>query len=111
MRIVLAVVVAGVVATLVDNAAAAALFGADFLALSAGKPGRFGVAIAGAALLPLLFARFRGLAGLAIAYLVLTLGAAALAKGVFGYGAPWPNVLLLTSIYAVTAIVVYRIVR
>lgn len=106
MRMVIAVVIAGVIATLVDNFAAARLFGADFAALTQ-KYGRFGVALGGAALLPLIFRSFGAVLGAAAAFLTLAGGAAALAKTVFGYAAPIETVLILTSIYAVTAIFVY----
>ncbi|MEO1330294.1 MAG: hypothetical protein AAFW46_11580 [Pseudomonadota bacterium] len=106
MRILMAVLVAGVVATLIDNFAAARLFGADFMALTQ-KFGRFGVALGGAALLPLIFGALGPVLGAPAAFLALAGGAAALAKTVFGYAAPIETVLILTSIYAVTAIFIY----
>lgn len=104
----IAVIVAGVAATLIDNAAAALLFGADFVALTVERPGRFLVALGGAALLPFLLGLLEGPARYVLAFAALALGAAVLAKTVFGYAAPWPNVLLLTSVYAVSAILIYE---
>ncbi|MBX2853447.1 MAG: hypothetical protein KTR21_00570 [Rhodobacteraceae bacterium] len=107
----LAVLIAGIGATLIDNLAAMALFGLDFIALTVDRPGRFVIGIAGAALLPFIFAALKGASGLIVGLVVLAGGAAALAKGVFGYAAPLPNVLLLTTIYAVSAIVIFGMVR
>ena len=110
-RTLLAVLIAGVGATLIDNLAAMALFGLDFTALTLEKPGRFAVGVAGAALLPLIFGALKGAAGIVVGLIVLAAGPALLAKTVFGYAAPWPNVLMLTSIYAVSAVVIFGGVR
>lgn len=110
-KTVIAVLVAGIGATLIDNLAAQLLFGLDFMKLTTQAPGRFGVALAGAALLPFLLGAVRGAAGYVVSAVVLAVGAAVLAKLVFGYGAPWPTVLTLTSIYAVSAIVLYKALR
>ena len=107
----LAVLIAGIGATLIDNLAAMALFGLDFIALTVERPGRFAIGIAGAALLPLIFSAVKGAPGLIVSVVVLAGGAAALAKLVFGYAAPLPNVLVLTTIYAVSAIVIFGAVR
>lgn len=110
-KAIVAAVVAGLAATLIDNAAAAVVFGADFLALTTERPGRFAVAVGGALLIPLILRAVGPPLGFLAAFAALAIGAAALAKTVFGYAAPWTNVLLLTSIYAVAAIAIFAALR
>ena len=106
MRTAAAVLIAGLLATLVDNFAASRLFGADFMGLNQ-TYGRFGVALAGAALLPAIISIFGPILGALAGFVTLAGGAALLAKLVFNYTAPMETVLVLTSIYAVTAIFIY----
>ena len=110
-KTIVAVLIAGIGATLIDNLAAQVLFGLDFMKLTTQAPGRFGVAIGGAALLPCILGAKRGAAAYLVAAVVLAVGAAALAKLVFGCGAPWTTVLTLTSLYAVSAIAIYKLIR
>ena len=110
MRKAIAVIAAGITGTLVNSAAAAAVLGADKFAPFAFSPGRHGVAIAVAALIPAALAMLDGAAALGLAGVLLTVVPSLLAKLVFGSGAPWGLVLALNLVYAVTAIVVYRLV-
>jgi glucan phosphoethanolaminetransferase (alkaline phosphatase superfamily) len=103
---ILAVIIAGVAGTLANSAVVAALTPNTFGPLAT-SPGRLGVAVAVAALLPALYALTSG-AGAAVAAIVaLTLIPSLLAKFVFGIGAPWSFVLGVNAVYAVTAWVVY----
>ena len=110
VRKVIAVIAAGIAGTLVNSAAAAAVLGADKFAPFAFSPGRHGVAIAVAALIPAAFALLSGPAALGLAAALLTVVPSLLAKLVFGSGASWGLVLALNLVYAVAAIVVYRLV-
>ena len=106
MRSIFAVVLAGLVATMVDNFAAWRLFQQDFAELSQ-TYGRYVVAITGAALLPWIFAAFGVVLGALIAFVVLAGGTALLALAAFSDIAPLHVIAVSTSIYAVTAIFVY----
>jgi len=105
-RTVVAVVLAGIAGTLINTLAIAAVLGADKLALAL-APGRYGVAIAVAALIPAALALIERRAALVVAGLLLTVIPSLLAKLVFGSGAPWGLVFALNAVYAVAAIVVY----
>lgn len=106
MRRLLAVIAAGLIATLVDNFAAWRLFGEDFVEISQ-TWGRYVVAIGGAALLPPIFGACGAILGALVAFLILAGGTAFLAVSAFSEIAPLSVILVSTSIYAVTAIFVY----
>lgn len=106
MRTVVAVILAGLIASLVDNFAAWRLFKQDFAEL-AQTYGRYVVAIAGAALLPWIFSLFGAILGALVAFVVLAGGTAFLALAAFSDIAPLHVIAVSTSIYAVTAIFVY----
>lgn len=106
-KTVLAVVSAGAVGTLANAAAAALLISSDKLALAT-VPGRYGVAIAVAALLPFVLRAVRGVVGMVLALVLLTAVPSLIAKFVLAAGAPWAMVLLLNGVYAVAAIAVFR---
>ena len=110
LRKIAAIVAAGIAGTLVNSAAAAAVLGGDKFLPFALSPGRHVVAIAVAALIPVSFVVFDGAAALAMAGVFLTVVPSVLAKLVFGSGAPWALVFALNAVYAVVAIVVYRLV-
>ena len=107
--VLLAIVLAGLVGTLLNAAAVAIFVSPDRLALAL-LPGRYLVAILLCLPLPLLISRVRGAAFLIFGTLWLTLAASVLAKFLFGVGAPWPMVLGFNLVYAIGAIVTYRIV-
>lgn len=109
MRTVIAVVAAGLIATLVDNFAAWRLFGEDFEVLSK-TTGRYVVAIAGAALLPFIFRMCGAVLGALAAYIILAGGTAFLAMAAFSDIAPPHVIFVSTSIYAVTAIFVFLMI-
>ena len=109
-RKVLAIVAAGISGTLVNSATAAAVLGAEKFLPFALSPGRHGVAVAVATLIPVAFSMLDGAAALALAAGLLTVVPSLLAKLVFGSGAPWLLVLALNLVFAVAAILVYRMI-
>ena len=101
-RIILAVVVAGIVGTIANSIIVAALTPNAFLPLAV-SPGRNAVAIAVAALLPVIYAGMSGIAAAGVALAALTVIPSILAKLVFGVAAPWLFVLGVNAVYAVAA--------
>jgi hypothetical protein len=106
VRLILAVIVAGVVGTVANSAIVAALTPNEFMPLVT-SPGRNAVAIAVAALLPVIYAMSSGAVAAIIAVVALTVIPSLLAKLVFGIGAPWPFVLGVNAVYAIAAWAVY----
>jgi hypothetical protein len=106
LRLILAVIVAGVVGTVANSAIVAALTPNEFMPLVT-SPGRNAVAIAVAALLPVIYAMASGAVAAIVSVAALTVIPSLLAKLVFGVGAPWPFVLGVNAVYAVAAWVVY----
>jgi hypothetical protein len=106
VRIVVAVIAAGVVGTVANSVIVAALTPNAFIALAT-SPGRNAVAIAVAALLPVIYARTSSVAAAIISVAALTVIPSVLAKLVFGIGAPWHFVLGVNAVYAVAAWAVY----
>lgn len=108
-REIAAVILAGIAGTLVNALAAGLVVSADIVHLVS-VPGRYGVAIVVAALLPALW-RAMGRAGAVVAGLVLlAVIPSLLAKLVFGAGLAWGLVLLLNLFYAGGAVVTYVLV-
>lgn len=103
---ILAVIVAGVAGTVTNSAVVATFTPNEFIPLAT-SPGRIGVAVAVAALLPLIYAFMTGPGAVTLALFALTVIPSALAKLVFGVGAPWGIVLAFNGVYAVTAWAVY----
>ena len=97
---ILAVIVAGVAGTVTNSAVVATYTPNEFIPLAT-SPGRIGVAVAVAVLLPLIYAFMTGPGAVTLALLALTVIPSALAKLVFGVGAPWGIVLAFTGVYAV----------
>jgi hypothetical protein len=108
-RSLLAVVLAGAAGVLA-NAAAAALFVSPALWKLAAVPNRYVLGIALVVLLPLLYRLRRDAWGAALALVLLTLAPSLLAKLLLGAVTAWPVVLALNFVYALTALVVYRLV-
>jgi hypothetical protein len=109
LRTVAAVVLAGVAGTLA-NALAAVIFLRPTLWILALAPGRYVVAILLMTAVPLLYRLVPGAWGAALALLFLTLAPSLLAKLVFGALTAWPVVLALNFVYALAALVAYRLV-
>lgn len=105
-RMIVAVVVAGVVGTLANSVVVAALTPNAFVPLAT-SPGRNLVAIAVAALLPVIYARVSGATAAVVALAALTIIPSLLAKLVFGIGAPWPFVMGVNAVYALAAWATY----
>lgn len=105
----LAVVVAGVVGTLVNAAALAAVLDPARLGLAL-VPGRHLVAVAVCAALPLLRRRLRPPWFWAAAALWLTLAPSLLAKLVFAAQAGWEQVLIFNFVFALAALVTYWLI-
>ena len=106
VRPILAVVVAGFVGTVANSVIVAALTPNEFIPLAV-SPGRNAVAIAVAALLPVIYARTSSVAAAIISVAALTVIPSVLAKLVFGIGAPWHFVLGVNAVYAVAAWATY----
>jgi hypothetical protein len=109
LRTVLAVGLAGVAGTLA-NALAAVVFVSPGLWVLAAAPGRYAVAILLAVAVPAIYALLPGAWGAAAALAFLTLAPSLLAKLVLGTFAAWPVVLALNFVYALAALVTYRLV-
>ncbi|MGH1419464.1 MAG: hypothetical protein ACRBCJ_11455 [Hyphomicrobiaceae bacterium] len=107
VRVILAVIAAGIAGTIVNSLAVVFAFPEiDLVALLA-KYGRFIVAIAVAALLPVIYSQMSGSSAVVTALAALTIIPSVLAKLVFGVGASWIMVLLLNLVFAVVAWAVY----
>lgn len=106
VRILLAVVVAGILGTLANSVVVAALTPNEFVPLALSY-GRNGVAILVALLLPAIYAGMSGIGAALVSIAALTVVPSVLAKTVFGVGAPWPFVLGVNAVYAVAAWAVY----
>ena len=107
VKIVIAVIVAGIIGTIANAIAASIAIAPDkinFLYV----PNRYLVAVAVAALLPLLYTYIGGLGGWALSLIALTLTPSLIAKLALGAAAPWGLVLALNAIYGLTAIAIYR---
>jgi hypothetical protein len=105
----LAVLLSGVTGTLA-NAVAAAAFVRPGLWVLALAPGRYAVAILLMAAVPLLYRLVPGAWGAVVALVFLTLTPSLLAKLALGTLTVWPVVLALNFVYALAALVVYRLV-
>jgi len=107
VKILIAVILAGIAGTVANAIAASIAIAPDkinFLYV----PNRYLVAIAIAALLPVLYTQIGGMAGWALSFVALTTIPSLVAKLILGAGAPWDLVLALNAIYAITAIAIYR---
>jgi len=109
LRTLLSVVLAGAAGVLA-NAAAAALFVNPALWQLAGTPNRYLIGIVLAVLVPLVYRVRPGAWGAALALLLLTLLPSLAAKLALGAVIAWPTLLALNFIYALAALVVYRVV-
>ena len=106
VRLVVAVVVAGIFGTIANSIIVAALTPNAFVPLAV-SPGRNAVAIAVAVLLPVIYTAMSGIAAAVVALAALTVIPSILAKLVFGVGAPWLFVLGVNAVYAVAAWATY----
>lgn len=104
-----AVVIAGVVGTLVNAEALAVLLDPARLALAL-VPGRYLVAITVCAALPALHRRLNWPWFWAAALLWLTLAPSLLAKFVFAAEAGWGQVLKFNLVFALSALVTYGLI-
>lgn len=109
LRIIIAVVVAGVIGTLANSAVVAALTPNAFVSLAL-SPGRLTVAVVVAALLPAAFTLMSRWLAVVTSVVLLTVVPSILAKTVFGVGAPWDFVLMVNAVYAVAAILAYAFI-
>ena len=106
LRLVAAVLAAGIAGTLANAAVAAIAVDGDLIRLAL-VPGRYVVAILVAATLPLVF-RIPGRWNAMVAALgLLTVVPSLLAKLAFGAGASWPMVLGLNAVFALAALSTY----
>ncbi len=108
-RQLLAVVAAGVAGTLA-NALAAAVFVNPALWVLVQAPGRYAIAVLLALSLPLTYRFLPGAWGALLALVFLTLAPSLLNKFVFGGLAAWHVVLALNFVYALAALIAYRVV-
>ena len=102
VRVLLAVVVAGIAGTIANSAVVAAFTPNEFVPLAI-SPGRNAVAILVALLVPLIYAGITGATAAILAIVALTVIPSVLAKLVFGVGAPWLLVLGFNAVYAIVA--------
>lgn len=109
VRTALAVPAAGVAGTLA-NAAAAVVFVNPALWILALAPGRYAIATALALFLPAIYRLLPGARGGGVALVFLTVAPTLLNKLAFGGMASWHVVLALNFVYALAALVVYRVV-
>ena len=109
IRTALAVVAAGVAGTLA-NAAAAVVFVNPALWILVQAPGRYATAVLLACALPALYRVLPGAWGAFLALVFLTVAPSLLNKLLFGGPAAWVVVLALNFVFALTALVTYRLV-
>ncbi|MGF1629237.1 MAG: hypothetical protein ACFCUT_07180 [Kiloniellaceae bacterium] len=109
LRTFLAVVLAGVAGTLA-NALAAVVFVNPVLWILALAPGRYAIAVLLAVAIPAIYRVVPGAWGALLALVFLTLAPSLLNKLVFGGFAAWPVLLALNFVYALAALVAYRLV-
>jgi hypothetical protein len=109
LRTVTAVVLSGVVGTLANALARAIGGGMDKLNLAL-VPGRYAVAIAVCAVLPLLGRSLSRSRFWLAALPILVIVPSVLAKFVFAADAGWASVLFYNAIYAIAAIVTYVLI-
>ncbi|MCF6199357.1 MAG: hypothetical protein L3J67_08175 [Hyphomicrobiaceae bacterium] len=108
LRILIAVLLAGIVGTVVNAFAASIIVGPaklDFLYVS----NRYLIAIGVTVLLPLLNLFLSGHVWRLVSLAALILVPSLIAKQVLGVGAPWTMVLMLNGFYALAALVTYQI--
>ncbi len=108
-RTIIAVLLAGA-AGILANALAAALFVNPLLLKLAWVPNRYGLGIVFAALIPLVYRLGLGAWGAVAALVLLTVLPALLVKLALGAPTAWAVLLALNFIYALTALIVYRLV-
>ena len=106
-RLILATFAAGIAGTLA-NALAAALLDPELIRLAV-EPGRYAVAVLVAFAIPLSLAFLRSALAPWVALMALTLLPSLLAKFLFGAGAAWSLVLSLNAVYALAALLFYRL--
>jgi len=109
LRTVLAVGLAGVAGSLA-NALAAVVFVNPALWVLALAPGRYAIAALLAIAIPVIYRILPGAWGALLALVFLTMVPSLLNKLVFGGFAAWPVVLALNFVYALAALVAYRLV-
>jgi hypothetical protein len=110
LRTILAVLVAGVAGELANALAIALAFPDQSFFDLAASPGRVAVAVAVAALLPVIGTKFAHGPRVLLSIFALTVIPSVLAKLVFGAGADWGVVLGLNAIYAGVALLAFRLV-
>ena len=108
VRTALAVVIAGVAGTLA-NALAAVVFVNPALWILALAPQRYAIATALALGIPVIYRLLPGAWGAFLALVFLTLAPSLLNKLVFGGMAAWHVVLALNFVYALAALIAYRV--
>ena len=109
LRILLAVMVAGIVGAIINACAAALILGPGKLHFLM-MPNRYYIAMAVAMFLPLIGLFSLGHIGRVLSLLALVIVPSLIAKLVLHVGAPWPLVLILNSFYAFGALVTYELI-
>lgn len=108
LRILGGLVAAGVLGTAAGNAALSGLFGIEVGEVFDKLDDR-GPVFAAAIGLPILFWLVRGWLGWLFSILALAVGVAAALKFGLQDDMPWEQALTLTSVYALVAVIVYRL--
>lgn len=104
-RIILGVIIGGILGCIATGAAVALIGGGDFVGFIT-TWGKYGVSIAIAILLPLIFSATGRLSAMVLGIIALDLVAAAVTMWVYD-GPGWATVLGFNAVYAVVATVVY----
>ena len=111
VRTVAAVIAAGAAGTLANAAAAGLFLRPDLFERLAVVPNRYVIGIALAAVIPLIYRLLPGARGALLALVILTLAPSLLAKLGLGAMTAWTTVLALNFVYALTALIAYRLVQ
>ncbi len=108
IRTILFILLAAIAGTLANAFAASIAIAPGKLAMMY-VPGRYGVAIAVAILIPLIYQMVSGKAGFIVSVIALTVIPSLLAKLYFVAGAPWSLVLSLNLVFAAVTTAIYTI--
>ncbi|MEM9724608.1 MAG: hypothetical protein AAF909_03975 [Pseudomonadota bacterium] len=108
LKVVIGLVLAALAGTAAGNAALSGLFGVGLDEIASDLPQQAPI-FAAALALPLLFWLVRGWLGWLFSIVALSVGVAAALKFGLEDDMPWDQALTLTAVYAVVAVILYRL--